>query len=115
MKSIPYLTAARYHVPLRQGGSLPAVVETDNGAMYVMKFSGAGQGPKALIAELISGEIARQTGLLVPDIAFINLEPELAPSEPDPEIQDLLNASVGLNLGLRFLSGLYRMWSGKNL
>ncbi|MCF7804052.1 MAG: aminotransferase class I and II [Candidatus Marinimicrobia bacterium] len=100
---IPTVTAMRYHTPLRQGGSLPAVVECDDNNLYVMKFVGAGQGPKALIAELVAGEIARALELNVPELVFIELEPELAPSEPDPEIHDLLDASVGLNLGMRFL------------
>ena len=94
----------RYVTPLREGGSLPAIVEADDGALYVMKFVGAGQGPKALIAELIAGEIARSLGLRVPEIVFIELDPTLGRSEPDPEIQDLLRASAGLNLGLRYLS-----------
>jgi hypothetical protein len=101
------VTATRYVTPLREGGSLPAVVEADDGDMYVMKFVGAGQGPKALIAELVAGEIARQLGLLVPEIVFIQLEPAFGRSEPDPEIQDLLHSSVGLNLGLRYLPGAF--------
>lgn len=101
------LTATRYLTPLREGGSLPAVVEADDGLLYVMKFVGAGQGPKALIAELLAGEIARVLGLRVPEIAFINLDPAIARSEPDAEIQDLLQASVGLNLGLRYLPNAF--------
>lgn len=97
------VTAFRYLTPLREGGSLPAVVETNDGELYAMKFAGAGHGRKALIAELVAGEIGRALGLRVPDIAFIELNPALGPSEPDQEIQDLLKASVGLNLGLRYL------------
>ncbi len=100
---IKTVTATRYITPLREGGSLPAIVEADDGGLYVMKFVGAGQGPKALIAELITGEIGRSLELLVPEIVFIELDPALGRSEPNPEIQDLLKASVGLNLGLRYL------------
>lgn len=101
------LKATRYITPLKEGGSLPAIMETDDGSLYVVKFSGAGQGPKALIAELVTGEIARHLGLRVPELAFIELDPVLALSEPDPEIQDLLRASAGLNLGLRYLPNSY--------
>lgn len=97
------LTATRYITPLREGGSLPAIVEVEDGSLYVMKFVGAGQGAKALIAELVAGEIGRLLGLSVPDIAFISLDPAVGRSEPDQEIQDLLRASVGINLGLRYL------------
>jgi hypothetical protein len=97
------VTATRYITPLREGGSLPAVVEADDSELYVMKFVGAGQGPKALIAELVAGEIGRSLGLQVPEIVFVELVPTLGRSEPDPEIQDLLRASIGLNLGLRYL------------
>lgn len=98
------IKATRYVTPLREGGSLPAIVDADDGNQYVMKFVGAGQGPKALIAELIAGEIARALALRVPELAFIELDPLIGRSEPDPEIQDLLQASEGLNLGLRYLS-----------
>jgi hypothetical protein len=91
--------------PLREGGSLPAIVECADGFLYVLKFRGAGQGPKALIAELIGGELARMAGLKVPEIVFAELDPQYGKSEPDQEIQDLLKASEGLNLGLHFLSG----------
>lgn len=101
------VTATRYVTPLREGGSLPAVVEADDGEMYVMKFIGSGQGPKALLAELVAGEIARLLGLRVPEIVFIRLEPGFGRSEPDPEIQDLLQGSVGLNLGLRYLPAAF--------
>lgn len=99
------MTAKRYVTPLREGGSLPAVVEADDDGMYVLKFRGAGQGPKALIAELLAGEIARAAGLPVPEIVFIELDAELARTEPDPEIQDLIRASAGVNLALDYLPG----------
>lgn len=101
---LEHIKATRYVTPLREGGSLPAIVDADDGHQYVMKFVGAGQGPKALIAELIAGEIARAVGLNMPELAIIELDPLIGRSEPDPEIQDLLQASVGLNLGLRYLS-----------
>ncbi|MDX2243657.1 MAG: HipA family kinase [Leptolyngbyaceae cyanobacterium bins.302] len=99
------VTATRYVTPLREGGSLPAIVEADDDGLYVLKFRGAGQGAKALIAELVSGEIARAVGLLVPEIVLVELDRELARTEPDPEIQDLIKASVGLNLALDYLPG----------
>jgi HipA-like protein len=95
----------RYVTPLREGGSLPAIAEADDGFFYVVKFRGAGQGEKALIAELIGAEIARAIGLKVPEIVFANLDEAFGRTEPDEEIQDLLKASVGLNLGLHYLSG----------
>ncbi|MBO9639439.1 hypothetical protein SAMN04488090_0075 [Siphonobacter aquaeclarae] len=95
----------RYVTPLREGGSLPAIVEADDGFLYVQKFRGAGQGPKALIAELIGGELARFLGLRIPEIVFSDLDPALSRLEPDEEIQDLLRASGGLNLGVHYLSG----------
>jgi hypothetical protein len=97
--------ATRYVAPLREGGSLPAIVEADDDGMYVLKFRGAGQGPKALIAELLAGEIARVAGLPVPEIVLVELDPELARTEPDPEIQDLIRASAGVNLALDYLPG----------
>lgn len=97
--------ATRYVTPLREGGSLPAIVEADDDGMYVLKFRGAGQGPKALIVEFVAGEIARASGLLVPEIVFVELDPVLARTEPDPEIQDLIRASAGLNLALDYLPG----------
>jgi hypothetical protein len=97
--------ATRYVTPLREGGSLPAIVEADDDGMYVLKFRGAGQGPKALIAEFVAGEIARALGLLVPEIVLVELDPVLARTEPDPEIQDLIRASAGLNLALDYLPG----------
>lgn len=99
------VNVTRYVTPLREGGSLPAIVEADDGFLYVMKFRGAGQGEKALIAELISGEIARVLGFRVPEIVFADLDIAFSRSEPDEEIQDLLRGSVGLNLALHFLSG----------
>lgn len=99
------VTATRYVTPLREGGSLPAIVEANDDGMYVLKFRGAGQGVKSLIAELIAGEIARSVGLPVPEIVFIELDPDLARTEPDPEIQDLIRASAGLNLALDYLPG----------
>lgn len=95
----------RYLAPLREGGSLPAIVEADDGFLYVLKFRGAGQGVKALIAELIGGEMARVLNLKVPEIVFAQLDPAFGRTEPDEEIQDLLKASAGLNLGLHYLSG----------
>jgi hypothetical protein len=91
--------------PLREGGSLPAIVEADDDGTYVLKFRGAGQGVKALIAEVLSGEIARLLGLRVPEIVFVDLDPRLAKTEPDPEIQDLLRKSAGLNIALDYLPG----------
>ena len=103
--SLRTVIATRYVTPLREGGSLPAIVEADDDGMYVLKFCGAGQGPKALIAELVAGEIARASGLAVPEIVLVELDPELARTEPDPEIQDLIRASAGLNLALDYLPG----------
>ncbi|MBO0857751.1 MAG: aminotransferase class I and II [Chloracidobacterium sp.] len=97
--------ATRYVTPLREGGSLPAIIEADDDGMYVLKFRGAGQGPKALIAELLAGEIARAAGLPVPEIVFVELDSDLARAEPDPEIQDLIRASAGLNIALDYLPG----------
>ena len=99
------ITATQYVTPLREGGSLPAIVEGDDDGTYVLKFRGAGQGPKALIAELVSGEIARRLGLPVPEIVFAELDPRMAKTEPDPEIQELLQRSAGLNLALDYLPG----------
>lgn len=99
------VNVTRYVVPLREGGSLPAIVEADDGFLYVLKFRGAGQGIKALIAELIGGEIARALGFKVPEIVFANVDPAFGRTEPDEEIQDLLKFSEGLNLALHYLSG----------
>lgn len=95
----------RYVTPLREGGSLPAIAEADDGFLYVLKFRGAGQGKKALVADLIGAEIARAIGLKVPEIVFAELDEAFGRMEPDEEIQDLLKASQGLNLGLHYLSG----------
>src|SRR4051794_21944348 len=99
------VTATRYVTPLREGGSLPAIVEADDDGLYVCKFRGAGQGPKALAAEIVAGELARGLGLPVPELVLVELDPALAAAEPDPEIQDLIVASAGLNLGVDFLPG----------
>ena len=99
------INVTRYITPLREGGSLPAIVEGDDDGTYVLKFRGAGQGAKALIAELISGEIARVLGLRVPEIVLVNLDAVLGRSEPDYEIRSLLKASDGLNLALDYLPG----------
>jgi hypothetical protein len=103
--SIRTVNVTRYVTPLREGGSLPAIAEADDGFLYVVKFRGAGQGPKALIAELIGGEIARALGFRVPEIVFANLSEAFGRTEGDEEIQDLLRASEGLNLALHYLSG----------
>jgi hypothetical protein len=95
----------RYITPLREGGSLPAIADADDGFMYVIKFRGAGHGIKALIADLLGAEIARALGLKVPEVVFAGLDEAFGRSEPDEEIQDLLKASTGLNLGLHYLSG----------
>lgn len=99
------VNASRYVTPLREGGSLPAIIEADDDGMYVLKFRGAGQGPKALIAELLAGEIGRLAGLPIPEIVFVVLPPDLARTEPDAEIQSLIGASGGLNLALDYLPG----------
>ena len=97
--------ATRYVTPLREGGSLPAIVEADDSGLYVVKFRGAGQGTKALIAEVVAGELARAAGLRVPEIVRIEVDAALGRNEPDPEIRELLRASVGLNAGLDYLPG----------
>jgi HipA-like protein len=102
---LEHVTVTRYVTPLREGGSLPAIVEADNLGTYVMKFRGAGQGPRALVAEIIGGELARRMGLRTPELVLGDLDPRIPGSEPDPEIQDLLKASKGLNLGVDFLPG----------
>src|SRR5580765_3194004 len=99
------VNVTRYVTPLREGGSLPAIAEADDGFMYVLKFRGAGQGIKALIADLLGAEIARTLGLKVPELVFAELDEAFGRTEPDEEIQDLLKASTGLNLGLHYLSG----------
>jgi hypothetical protein len=99
------VTASRYVTPLREGGSLPAIIEADDEGLYVLKFRGAGQGPRALVAELLAGEIGRLAGLPVPEIVFVDLPGDLARTEPDAEIQSLIKASGGLNLALDYLPG----------
>jgi hypothetical protein len=99
------VNVTRYVTPLREGGSLPAIVEADDEFLYVLKFRGAGQGKKALIAELIGGELARLLGFKVPEIVFAHLDSAFGRIEGDEEIQDLLKASTGLNLALHYLSG----------
>src|SRR5688500_5588827 len=103
--SLREVNVTRYVTPLREGGSLPAIAEADDEFLYVLKFRGAGQGIKALIAELIGGEVARAAGLKIPEIVFAHLDSSFGRTEPDEEIQDLLKASVGLNLALHYLSG----------
>jgi hypothetical protein len=98
-------TATRYVTPLREGGSLPAIFEADDSGLYVVKFRSAGQGPKALVAEVIAAELARAAGLRVPDLVAIEVDPALGRNEPDAEIRDLLKASAGLNLGYDYLPG----------
>lgn len=97
--------ATRYVTPLREGGSLPGIVEADDDGLYVVKFRGAGQGPKALAAEIVAGELARALGLPVPELVYVDLDAALGNAEPDPEIQELIQASGGLNVGLDFLPG----------
>jgi hypothetical protein len=99
------VAATRYVTPLREGGSMPGLVEADDDGLYVLKFRGAGQGPKALVAELVAGELARAVGLPVPEIVFVEVDPQLGSAEPDPEIQELISASAGRNVGLDFLPG----------
>jgi len=99
------VTATRYVTPLREGGSLPAIVEADDCGLYVVKFRGAGHGTLALVAEWITGELARAAGLRIPELVGVRLDDALGRNEPDPEIRDLLRASVGLNLGVDWLPG----------
>jgi len=99
------VSATRYVTPLREGGSLPALVEADDDGLYVVKFRGAGQGPLALVAELVAGELGRALGLPVPELVLVEVDPDLGRAEPDPEIQDLLLASGGVNVGIDFLPG----------
>ncbi|MFF2352402.1 HipA family kinase [Kitasatospora sp. NPDC058115] len=99
------VTAVRYVDPLRAGGSVPGVVETDDLGTYVVKFTGAAQGRKALVAEVIVGELARRLGLPVPELRLVDFDPAVADGEPDPEIQDILRASRGINLGMDLLPG----------
>jgi hypothetical protein len=99
------VTATRYVTPLREGGSLPGLVEADDDGLYVVKFRGAGQGPAALVAEVLAGELARRLGLPVPELVLVELDPDLSRAEPDVEIQELAAASAGINLGVDFLPG----------
>ena len=103
--TLPLRTATRYVTPLREGGSMPAVVEADDEGLYVLKFRGAGQGPKALVAEVIAGGLAKALQLPMPDLALMDLDAELARTEGDPEIQDLIKTSAGLNLAMDYLPG----------
>jgi hypothetical protein len=105
MPGLPHVTAIRYVTPLREGGSLPGLMEADDLGTYVVKFHGAGQGRKVLVAEVVAGELARGLGLPVPDLVTVELDPALGASEPDQEVQELLRASPGLNLGMDFLPG----------
>jgi hypothetical protein len=107
MTPLPIFTATRYLQPLREGGSLPAIVDTDGGGLFVVKFRGAGQGAKALVAELIVGMLAGELDLPTPDLALVEVPPPFGRGEPDPEIQDLLKASHGINVGLRYLDGAF--------
>jgi hypothetical protein len=104
---LPTYAASRYLQPLREGGSLPAIVDTDGGGRWVVKFRGAGQGARALVAELVVGELARELGLPVPELALIEVPPPFGRGEPDPEIQELLQRSHGVNVGLRYLDGAF--------
>ena len=94
-----------YLTPLREGGSLPGLMEADDLGTYVVKFTGAGQGPKALVAEIVVGELGRALGIAIPDLALVDVHPEIGRREPDEEVQELVTASAGLNLGIDFLPG----------
>ncbi len=111
MSPLPLLTAMRYVQPLREGGSLPAVVETDDGSLQVVKFRGAGQGAKTLVAELIAGLIAQRLGLPTPDLSLVDVPAPFGRGERDPEIQDLLRKSEGINVGMRYLDGAFNFES----
>lgn len=100
-----HVRATRYVTPFREGGSLPGLVEADDDGLYVVKFRGAAQGPKALVAELLAGELGRSLGLSVPEIVLIDVDPALGPAEPDWAVKELLDRSPGLNLGIDFLPG----------
>src|SRR5579859_688299 len=99
------VVATRYVTPLREGGSLPGLVEADDDGLYVVKFRGAGQGAKALVAELVAGLLAQSAGLPVPELVLVVIEPALGRAEPDPEVRELVLASAGVNVGLDFLPG----------
>jgi hypothetical protein len=105
LTSIRDVTATRYVTPFREGGSMPGLMEADDDGLYVVKYRGAGQGTLALTSEIIAGELARAAGLPVPELVFVDVDPALGVAEPDPEIQELLSASPGVNLGLDFLPG----------
>lgn len=105
MTSIRHVRATRYVTPFREGGSLPGLVEADDDGLYVVKFAGAAQGPKAIVAELLAGELGRSLGLPVPEIVIVDVDPALAPAEPDWAVKELLDRSPGLNLGIDFLPG----------
>lgn len=109
---IPTVSATRYVAPLREGGSLPGIIEADDLGTYVCKFRGAGQGLRVLVAEVVVGELARRLGILTPDLVAVELEPAIGKYEADEEVQDLLTASVGLNLGVDFLPGSFGFDSG---
>jgi hypothetical protein len=102
---LPRISATAYLTPLREGGSLPGLVEADDDGIYVVKFIGAGQGPKALVAEVVVGELARSLGIRTPDLALIDVDAEIGRREPDEEVQELVAASAGLNLAVDFLPG----------
>lgn len=104
---VPIVTATRYVAPLREGGSLPAIIDTENDGLFVVKFRGAGQGVKALVAELLVGLLAAAAKLPVPELVLVDILPAFGKSEPDPEIQELLRASHGINVGLRYLDGAF--------
>ncbi|MGH2943806.1 MAG: HipA family kinase, partial [Solirubrobacteraceae bacterium] len=106
------VTATRYAEALREGGSLPGLMEADDDGLYVTKFRGAGQGEKALVAEVVAGELGRALGLPVPELVVVDVDPALGAAEPDPEIQDLIEASPGLNLGMDFLPGALPFTTG---
>ena len=99
------ISATAYLTPLREGGSLPGLVEADDSGTYVVKFTGAGQGPKALVAEIVVGELGRALGIRVPELALIDVDAEIGRRDPDQEVQDLVTASAGLNLAIDFLPG----------
>ena len=105
MPALPARTAVRYGTPLREGGSLPAIVEADDGQLYVAKFAGAGQGTAALVAEIVAGSLARAVGLRVPELVTLDVDAAFGRTEGDPEIRDLLARSAGLNLGVAYLAG----------
>jgi hypothetical protein len=107
LAELPRYAATRYVQPLREGGSLPAVVDTDGGGLFVVKFRGAGQGTKVLVAELIVGGLAQALGLPSPELALVSVSPRFGRSEPDPEIQELLRKSHGTNVGMRYLEGAF--------